>query len=150
MVSCEGCAEIVRDLLSDHFAIRVSLNIEKIVYDKSRKVYHLRDDKIDDFQEKVSDWYENYKYNNGHGNDENKFYEDLMTVVDKILDRPKQPELNESNNKPKSRYVDNKVVKGWCNLLRKAQSKWSKNPSDQKSKEIMLQIADCTTEMRKM
>lgn len=148
MVSCEGCAEIVRDLLSDHFAIRVSLDIEKIVYDKSRKVYHLKDDKTDDFKKKVSEWYKTYKNNNGHGNDENKFYEDLMNVIDKILDRPKQPELDNCN-RTKSRYVDDKVVKGWCKLMRKAQSKWSKNPSDHKSKEIMLQIADCTTEMRK-
>ena len=46
-------------------------------------------------------------------------------------------------------YVNDKIVKGWNKLLRKAQSKWSKNPNDQECKETMLQIAEHTTDIRR-
>ena len=83
--------------------------------------------------------YRNYEHINGHGNDENIFYDDLLTVIDSILDVPLQTCTRSIG---KSIYANDKVVQGWNKLLRKAQSNWSKNPGDNQSKETMMQIAD--------
>ena len=107
-----------------------------------------RYDRKDEFIEQIDEWYKEYKRLNGHNNDENKFYEDLLNVIDRTLNTPRKPGNISHNNK--SRYVDDDIVKGWSRLLRKAQSKWSKNPGDEQCKETMVQIAECTAEVRKV
>ena len=149
MIECRANAVVVGNLLSDHFAINVSLNIEKMVFNKGRKRYKLKNERKVEFIERIDEWYKAYKSINGHNNDENVFYEDLLNVIDGILNTPREPG-NKISHYNKSRYVDDKIVKGWSRLLRKSQSRWSKNPCDEQSKETMVQIAECTTEVRKV
>ena len=61
----------------------------------------------------------------------------------------KRVEAGEDFGELAKKYSDDKLVKGWCKVLRKAQSNWSKNPNDDHLKDVMLQIADCTLDMRK-
>ena len=148
MADYRAKAEVIKDLLSDHFAIMVFLKIEKITFDNKRKRLVLKDEGKADFIKKIEEWYKTYKSINGHNNDENKFYEDLLYNIERILDCPRRVN-NASYVAKKPKYTDDKLVKGWSKLLRKAQSNWSKNPSDNKLKDTMLQIAECTSDIRK-
>ena len=134
MIDYAGDAAVVKDLLSDHFAIHATLVVEKLMFNIKRKIYNLKDDDISDFKNRIAEWYVTYKSEEGHNNDENKFYDDLGNAVDRALDKPREPKYVRCNS---SRYVDDKIVNGWSKLLRKAQTKWSKNPGDQECKETM-------------
>ncbi|XP_064104322.1 uncharacterized protein LOC135214183 [Macrobrachium nipponense] len=142
---CTADALVVTELVSDHFALEVSLSINKMFVSKKRKCYHLKPDRKLEFMNKVGEWYTHYKEVNGHQNDENIFYEDLLTVIDSILNTPIKGGFSSFK---KSVYSNDKIVRGWDKLLRKAQRNWNKNPNDNRRRETLMQIADGTAEVR--
>ena len=146
MAEYEAVASVVGDLVSDHFALETILGIQRMTFCHKHKRLRIKDDEKAKFMFKVAEWYKEYKSINGHANDENKFLDDLLDVLDTILH--KSDNSNRSLKK-KSKYFDDKTVQGWNKLLRKAQRKWSLDPSDSRSRETMIQIAQGTSEIRK-
>ena len=147
MSEYEAAASVVGDLVSDHFALEANLGIRRITFCHKRKRLKIKDDKKSEFIFKVGEWYKEYKSINGHGNDENKFLDDFLDVLDTILQKSEN-NYNGSFSK-KSMYFNDKIVRGWNKVLRKSQRQWSLNPGDSRSKETMIQIAQGTSEIRK-
>lgn len=145
MEEFNGSARVLSILVSDHFALSITINVEKQILFTKRKRLSLKEEDKPSFINGIIEWYDSYKRNDGHNNDENKFYDDLLGIVNKLLDKPRKN--NKKNSKKGVRYSDDKVIKGWNKLLKKAHSNWSKNQNEQ-NKELMLQIADCTSEAR--
>ncbi|KAK7081934.1 hypothetical protein SK128_010454 [Halocaridina rubra] len=95
MNEIEASADILYELLSDPFAIKVKLGLDKV----------------------------------------------CIPYASKTNDKQAHP-----GRRCKSTYFSDKQVKGWNTFIRKAQSQWSKDPTDTRSWSAMLQIAGCTTE----
>ena len=137
---------IVPELLSDHFAIRVDLYIDKLIYQQKRKRYVFKDSKHRaEFCRKIEVWCKEYK--KCDIKDENVFYEDLLHTIESILDRPESQSRNIVAKK-KPDYCNDNLVKGWGKILRKCQSKWNRDPTDDLSKNTMLKVAEVSTQVK--
>ncbi|KAK7070109.1 hypothetical protein SK128_015661, partial [Halocaridina rubra] len=135
MNELEASADILYELLSYYFALKVKLGVDKVCIPSARSRYKLKNDQHRELISKVSEWYKDYKH---AVHDENQFYEDLLKIIDFIL--------VQAGGVSQSTYFADKQVKGWNTLLGKAHSLWSKDPNDTSSQSAMLQIAECTNE----
>ena len=145
MFDVESELDVVNTLVSDHFAIKVRLHVEKLCFINNRKRYSIKEHQRMNFIEKVGEWYREYK--KLEIKDENVFYEKLLEVIDSILN--KSANKAGCTTKAKPRYYNDKIVKGWNKLLRKCHSKWSKDPSNVKNRETMTEVAEYTTEINR-
>lgn len=81
--------DILYELVSDHFTLKVTLGLDKVCGPTARTRYKLKDGQHRELMSKVKDWYKCYK-NTVH--DVIEFYEDMLQVIDSILSKVKSQE----------------------------------------------------------
>ena len=145
MSGVQANLSVISTLLSDHFALSIGLDIEKISFVDNRKRYLLRQEKHKQFIYEIRQWYKEYKKLNV--TDENQFLDDLLQVIDSLLCKQRKNDC-EKSNVSKPAYYNDKIVKGWNKLLKKCHRSWSKDPANVKLKETMAEVASISTEVR--
>ena len=133
-------ANVVGDLVSDHFALSVSIHIDKAQRTSKRQRYNLPDNKKQLLVDTVQNWYAEYKYA-----DIDNFFKDLLQTIYPVLTR--HSHKSESNRK-RQNYARDKIVQGWNKLLRKVHRDWSVDHNNPKIRAALVETGKICTEIR--
>lgn len=130
------------DLLSDHFALSLTLSMGKREMNNQRKRLYLAREKTQHFIAAIELWYRNYQPTSA-----NEFYDDLVKEIERILTPKKKSRKPRNSNKNK--YSHDKMLRGWTAMLRTAHRKWEDAGRDEESRGVLLEAARLCGEARK-
>ena len=141
-----GQCHLQPELLSDHFALAVTLPVEKRHSMSRRKRIMLpkSPDNIARFVRNIARWYNNYT-----PIDLDTFYEDLRSKVEEFLYNGERTSCHGVTHKRKETYTDDVIVKKWNRLLRAAHKKWVQLGKSDATKEVLLETAKICGTVRK-
>lgn len=117
-----GEARVVRELLSDHFALNVELPLGKKQVHFQRKRLNINKDMKNYFIQNMGDWYQQYT-----PLCVDSFYEDMVENIEKLVQRENNGGRGSKTHGPKKfKYSNDQQVKGWERMLRSAHKEWLK------------------------
>ena len=143
----EGHCEVVPDLLSDHFSLDITLPLGKnSVQYNTRKRIVLCKEKRELFITNIQRWYKNYTAENI-----DKFYGDLVKIIEELLYSGKSKSDKNSNklNSTTNRYYNDKTLKEWSLMMRRAHRKWRETGGDDSDKSALCEAAKLCGELRR-
>ena len=137
-----GKCAVVPELLSDHFSLEITLPLGKLGLEGlTRKRLWLPKDKIASFTDSIKRWHATYI-----PTDANKFYEDMVTIIDDLL----RNENKGCSPRPRTnRYYNDKTLKEWSLMLRRAHRKWADDGGDDSDRHALTETAKICSDFRR-
>ena len=140
--------ELVDTLISDHFALKATIDVSKRQLIRGRKRLNLPTDKRTAFIKSMGGWYKNYEAKNEISYEMSeagqlKFVNDMQTQIELFLNEPQQGNkkvLNHTSNRDNFEkwYKDDYNVQYYGKLMRIASRRWRKNHSDDNYKALLF------------
>lgn len=139
----DGTCEVMPELLSDHFSLAISMPLGKLNFDKKRKRITLPKDKMDFFISGIDNWHRTYSPSSVE-----QFSDDLVNIIEQLLGSNKQtPKRHHASHIDK--YYNDKILKEWTRMLRRAQKKWTETKGDEASRIALVEAAKICSQTRK-
>lgn len=139
----DGSCEVMPELLSDHFSLAISIPLGKLNFGNNRKRITLPKDKIDFFITGIENWYRTYTPSSV-----DQFSDDLVNIIEQLLGSNKHTSKRQCTSHI-DKYYNDKTLKEWSRMLRRAQKIWTETKGDEASRIALVEAAKICSQTRK-
>lgn len=138
-----GECAVEQELLSDHFALNITLPLSVNQQHTGRKRLKLPEcsEKKRLFLQNIVEWNEGYTPTST-----DTFYEDFVDKITELLQPPKQQ--RRPSRQGRVNYTGNSTLHKWNRLLRVAHKKWTMSGRDESTREVLLETAKTCGRLR--
>lgn len=98
---------------------------------------------MDFFISGIDNWYRTYSPRSAE-----QFNDDLVNIIEQLLGSKKQSSKRHHTSHV-DKYYNDKILKEWTRMLRRAQKKWTETKGDEASRLALVEAAQICSQTRK-